>query len=235
MSITPEQPAPSPPAADAPGDDGPSRRAGLILVVVLALVGLGMVGLTQLLAGDGGASEQTADGDAAGAPQTCDPTPDVGGQGLGGLEVPEGPEALVLGVMCAFDDDSSVPVADYLGGQPLVINFWATWCEPCRAEMPDFQAIHEAADGRITLLGINHQDAPRLARDFVDELGITYPMLRDPSGRYLRANGGFGMPTTLFVAPDGQIRYRQTGPLDAEGFAELLEEHFAVEVTVAAR
>ena len=139
------------------------------------------------------------------------------------------PDDLPPAVLCAFDDDTPVDVATFLGGEPLVINFWATWCAPCVAEMPEFQQLHESTDA-VRLVGINTQDAPPLARRFVEDLGITYDLVRDPGGDYYTDNNGFGMPTTLLVAPDGDIRYRHTGPLTLDDLAELIDQHLGVNV-----
>lgn len=131
-----------------------------------------------------------------------------------------------------FGGEGTVPISDYLGGVPLVINFWATWCGPCVAEMPDFQAIHERGQDDFTLLGINTQDSAVNAEPFVEELGITYDLAVDRLGEYFTETGSFGMPTTLFVEPDGTVAYRQTGPLSLEQMAALLDEHLDVQVPV---
>lgn len=129
-----------------------------------------------------------------------------------------------------FGDGPAVALAEYRGS-PLVVNFWATWCGPCVAEMPDLQAVHEAAGDELAFLGVDTMDSFRNAEPFVEELGITYDLAVDTRGTLHRAIGGFGMPTTLLVDPDGRIRYRHTGPLDAEGLGALLAEHLDVTVS----
>jgi cytochrome c biogenesis protein CcmG, thiol:disulfide interchange protein DsbE len=131
------------------------------------------------------------------------------------------------GTLLAFRDDTEVSVHDWVG-EPLVVNFWATWCPPCIDEMPDFQEVAEALDGQVTVLGINAQDSADAARHFADDLGITYPLVRDPTAAYFGAVRGFGWPTTLLVDADGMIRYRHTGPLDADRLRELIGEHLGV-------
>ncbi len=116
-------------------------------------------------------------------------------------------------------------------GAPLVVNFWATWCAPCIAEMPDLQQVSEEVAGQATFLGVNYRDPDReAARAFIAELGITYELAADPAGDFLTAVGGLGMPTTLLVDPDGTIVYRHTGLLDAEQLHGLLARYLDVDV-----
>ncbi|HUG86422.1 MAG TPA: TlpA disulfide reductase family protein [Euzebya sp.] len=141
---------------------------------------------------------------------------------------------LPLETLEGFAGGPDLAVEDLLGGVPLVINFWATWCPPCVAEMPDLQALHEAGDGAFRMVGINVRDAAFNAEDFIDELGITYEQAVDAEESYFRSTGGFGMPTTLFVRPDGSVAYRQTGPLTLTEMQDLLRQHLDVAVTVDA-
>ena len=135
--------------------------------------------------------------------------------------------ALPPATLEGFADGPPVDLADFRG-QPLIVNFWATWCAPCVKEMPDLQAVAAQAEGKVAFLGIDVEDAPPNAEPFVEELGITYPLAVDPRREYSRQVNNFGMPTTLFVDADGLVRYRHTGPLDAEQLRALIAEHFAV-------
>ncbi len=211
-----EQPGHDP--AVQPGA-GPSRG----LVLGLLAVGVAVViGATVLLGGG-----DDGDGAVAGA---CQPS---GAQPLAeGLQPDPGPDTLPPGSVCVFNGDEGIDVATWLGGEPLIVNFWASWCAPCVAEMPDLEAIHLAADGDLRMIGINTQDSPPLAEDLLGETGITYEVVSDPQGDYFAAVEGFGMPTTLFVAPDGRIVFRQTGPLTLAQLAELSATHLGVELDV---
>jgi thiol-disulfide isomerase/thioredoxin len=131
-----------------------------------------------------------------------------------------------------FAGGPDLVISDLLGAEPLVINFWASWCGPCVAEMPDLQRLHEAGEGMIQLVGIDVRDAPPNAEAFAEEIGITYPMAVDPDEAYFRATGSFGMPTTLFVRSDGSVAYRQTGPLSLADMRALVAEHLGVDVPV---
>ena len=135
--------------------------------------------------------------------------------------------ALPPATLDGFGGGPAVDLTDFRG-RPLIVNFWATWCAPCVKEMPDLQEVAAEAEGKVAFLGIDVEDAPSNAEPFVEELGITYPLALDPRREYSRQVNNFGMPTTLFVDADGLVRYRHTGPLDAEQLRALITEHFAV-------
>ena len=157
--------------------------------------------------------------------------PSVGGSGqlptLGERPDPDEVFALPPATLEGFAGGPEVNLADFRGA-PLIVNFWATWCAPCVKEMPDLQEIATEAEGQVAFLGIDVEDAPPNAEPFVAELGITYPLALDPRREYSRMVNNFGMPTTLFVDTDGLVRYRHTGPLDAEQLRALIAEHFSV-------
>ena len=90
-------------------------------------------------------------------------------------------------------------------GQPIVLNFWATWCAPCRIEMPHLQEASEIYNGRVTFLGINDGEALSLVTDFADEFDLTYPLLLD-NGRSVNILYDVrSLPTTLFINADGTV------------------------------
>ncbi|HVM00324.1 MAG TPA: TlpA disulfide reductase family protein [Egibacteraceae bacterium] len=158
--------------------------------------------------------------------------PGVGAAEEPGLGPISGPASAPLpdATLEAFDEGADPVALGAFRGSPLVVNFWATWCAPCVAEMPDLQAVAEATAGRAVFLGVNYRDPDRqAARSFTSELGITYALAADPHGRFLADVGGVGMPTTLFVDPDGTVVYRHTGALDREQLQALLAEHLDVD------
>lgn len=128
-----------------------------------------------------------------------------------------------------FDGGAEVATADYRG-TPLLLNFWASWCGPCVDEMPDLQEVARAGEGEMAVLGVSVQDDPDKAARLVDDLGVTYDLAADPGADLFGQVQGFGMPTTLFVSADGEIRYRHTGPLDADAIADLASEHLDVDL-----
>lgn len=110
-----------------------------------------------------------------------------------------------------------VQLSDF-AGKPVILNFWATWCPPCRKEMPAFEAASEAYGDRLTIIGINHTaaDDPDLVTDFMAEYGITFPVLLDELGLVVKIYGVVGLPTTVFIDHNGIINEIITGPVDKD-------------------
>ena len=107
-----------------------------------------------------------------------------------------------------------------LTGRAVLINFWASWCEPCRAEMP---SLHQLADrygpGRLLVLAINFKENPARALQFVKSTGLTLPVLLDSDGRQAQRWSVKVFPTTLTIDNRGQPQYRVQGELDWTGKA----------------
>lgn len=103
-----------------------------------------------------------------------------------------------------------------LRGQPVLINFWASWCGPCRVEMPHIQAAFETHRERgLVVLAVNQlEPAPPIA-NFVDQFGLTFPVPLDSDGQVSRTYQVRGLPTTFFVDAEGVIRDTFTGPMSA--------------------
>lgn len=111
-----------------------------------------------------------------------------------------------------------------LQGRPVVFNFWASWCVPCRDEAPLLQAASVDDAGRgLVVLGVIYEDSAENARAFMREYGQTYPGLLDPDGRAALDYGVFGIPETYFIDRAGRITSKQTGPLDAASLARQIE------------
>ena len=127
----------------------------------------------------------------------------------------------------AFDlqalDGSRVSLED-LRGSPVVLNFWASWCIPCREEAP----LLTAADSRyrsngLRVLGIVYQDSSENARDFMARYGQAYPGLLDPDGRTAIDYGVFGIPETFFIDATGVVRSRQVGAVTESDLRQQIE------------
>jgi thiol-disulfide isomerase/thioredoxin len=112
--------------------------------------------------------------------------------------------------------------------RPLVINFFASWCPTCIAEMPEFERVHRALGTRVVFLGVSQSDARRASVDLAEETGITYETAIDERGEFFTAIGGLGMPTTVFVAPGGEIAEVWIGQLNAESLRALIADLFGV-------
>ena len=101
-----------------------------------------------------------------------------------------------------------------LRGSPVVINFWASWCVPCRDEAPLLADIAQRYRSQgLRVVGIVYQDDGGAAREFMTRYGLTYPALLDPEGRTAIDYGVLGIPETFFVDRDGIMRFRQIGPV----------------------
>lgn len=100
-----------------------------------------------------------------------------------------------------------------LRGRPVIINFWATWCTPCKKEMPDIQKIFESSSSNnLIVLAINFDEPEPTVERFVQELSLTFPVVLDPDKKISALYGVYGLPTTFFVDSGGVIRYTKIGP-----------------------
>ena len=111
-------------------------------------------------------------------------------------------------------------------GRPLVLNFWASWCVPCRTEMPLLERTYRAERGKVQFLGIDSNDTPNAGLAFYDHVHVTYPALSDPKGSIATRYGLFGLPTTVFISPSGKIIGRFIGQLHANTLLAALKEAF---------
>ncbi|MCZ2818003.1 TlpA family protein disulfide reductase [Modestobacter sp. VKM Ac-2984] len=112
---------------------------------------------------------------------------------------------------------------DRLTGRPTLVNLWATWCAPCREEMPMLQDAHARHDEQVRFLGVDVQDDPDAARWFLDEHDIDYPHAVDAGGELLRELGMRGLPVTLALDPDGRVIDRVVGQLTSEDLQRLID------------
>jgi cytochrome c biogenesis protein CcmG/thiol:disulfide interchange protein DsbE len=108
-------------------------------------------------------------------------------------------------VLAALDGGADRHLSDYLGRKPVVLNFFASWCQPCLREMPTFEAEHQRLGDRVTFLGLAFQDRTDEAQAMVDRTGVTYPTFADPAGSALTYFGGVAMPTTVFIDASGEV------------------------------
>jgi thiol-disulfide isomerase/thioredoxin len=120
-----------------------------------------------------------------------------------------------------------VRLAD-LRGRPAVVNFWASWCPPCLAEMPEFERVHRRLGDRVAFLGVNQRDQAQAAEQLARSTGVTYPLAVDSAGRSFDAFGGLGMPTTVLIRADGTVADVFAGQLDETLLAERIRRVLGV-------
>ena len=108
-------------------------------------------------------------------------------------------------------DRGSFTLSDH-AGTPLVINFWASWCPPCRNESPGFERIwRQYQDEGVLFVGVNIQDTEPEAVSYLREFDLTFPNGRDPDGDITVDYGVIGLPVTFFINADGLVEGRWVG------------------------
>jgi thiol-disulfide isomerase/thioredoxin len=125
-------------------------------------------------------------------------------------------------------DGTTVALIDALDGRPSVVNFFASWCAPCRAEMPGFAAVHGDVGDQVGFLGLAMQDTRDAAAELVELTGVTYPWGLDPAGEIFALLEGFAMPTTVYVAADGDIVGTDSGAIDESQLRDRLSDLLGV-------
>ena len=125
-------------------------------------------------------------------------------------------------------DGRHLDAASYADGDVLVINVWADWCKPCRAEQPELVRLADHFEDRgVRFLGINYWNDREAARAWVREFGVPYPSLYDPSGRTAADLGYPALPDTFVVDPQGTIRWVVFGETDRHELRGLIEHVLA--------
>lgn len=110
-------------------------------------------------------------------------------------------------------------------GTPLVVNFFGSWCLPCRTEMPAFEQVHDALGERVAFVGLAVRDSARDAQELVDSTGVSYEIGFDRTGKFVEALDILTFPTTLLVSSEGRVVSVQPGQLDARELRALIEDH----------
>jgi peroxiredoxin len=157
--------------------------------------------------------------------------------GYGVIAEPAGPEPtgkapatdqgrLAPNFRLASPDGSSISLSDYRGSYVLV-NFWASWCGPCRDEAPDLEALSTAGKGHgIAVLGVNQQETPDAASTFASQFGLSYSLVLDRDGSVSDAyRVGHGLPVSFLLSPQGVIIKIYIGQIPRDEFASLQKEY----------
>ena len=152
------------------------------------------------------------------ATDPCPATP--GPAGTGGTRLPD------VDLAC-IGHDSRVEMRA-LGGTPYVVNLWASWCLPCRTEMPEFQKVYVSLKGRVGFLGVDTKDFEREARASIQRAAVSYPSVFDPDERIKRAVNTRSLPATILLRADGTIATVHVGQLTEAELRAAITKHLGV-------
>jgi len=123
------------------------------------------------------------------------------------------------------DEGGSVKLSD-MAGKPVVLNFWASWCPPCKAEMPDFEKVYKELGGEVHFMMVNltgASETKQAAAAFIQGQGFTFPVYYDDSQQGARAYGIRSIPTTVFIDRDGSIAATAQGMMSEAALRERIE------------
>lgn len=115
-------------------------------------------------------------------------------------------------------------------GKPTVVNFWASWCVPCVTEMPDLEAVHQEAGGRVAFVGLSTDFKRSEAQEMAERTGVTYDLGYDSDERIVREFVTVGIPVTVFLAADGTVAKVHGGPLKQDKLRELIRDELGVDL-----
>ena len=110
------------------------------------------------------------------------------------------------------------------GAGPVVLNFWATWCPPCRAELPELADFARSHEGVVAFYGIDLQESPQTVEPFLEELQVALPVVYDRDGKAARTFAVRFIPTTIVADAQGTILFRKSGPVTAEELNSVLNQ-----------
>ena len=116
-------------------------------------------------------------------------------------------------------------------GVPTVVNLWASWCGPCRDELPLLQELADAAGDRVRVLGVVSKDGEPQAASFASDAGTTFPSAFDGEGELMAQLGLNGLPFTMFLDADGVLVHSELGPVESlDELEQLVAEHLGVQL-----
>ncbi|HEX6030790.1 MAG TPA: TlpA disulfide reductase family protein [Tepidiformaceae bacterium] len=210
---------------DAPSESpSQSRRLGgyaLLAVAIAAAVGLTVYFLVSGGSGDAGQQAGAVPTPIADLPGA--PTP-VANTGVIDPNRPQQGERAPDFALPDVRAPGQVRKLSDFRGKPVVLNFWATWCGPCKAEIPEFQEAQDTLGEGVVFLGVNYRESPQKATDFLNGLNATFPSLVDGGGKVAEHYRVSGLPVTYFLDKDGVVVHIEIGSVSVDELETYLTE-----------
>ena len=213
-----------------PDQEATHKLPGPRLSIILGLILSGLL----VLAACGGGSESSGDSSTSTPVPASNETPQTTNDGSPKVALDANldfPISLYQG--SDMMDVAEINFSDLFQGKPVVLNFWAGLCPPCRAEIPDFQRFHEEFSDRVILFGLDAGPFTGLGsnkngKELIEELGVSYPVGSTTNGNVMREYRVLGMPSTIFITRDGEIFRNWGGILSEAKLVEITEEMLAL-------
>ncbi|OMP68283.1 redoxin domain-containing protein [Domibacillus epiphyticus] len=120
-------------------------------------------------------------------------------------------------------DGKEVNLSDY-EGKKVLINFWATWCPPCKAEMPHMQSFYDGEPENVEILAVNLEEKEAKVSEFVKQYELTFPILLDEEGSVGETYEVYTIPTTYLLNEDGTVNQKIIGPMDEAMMKKLIKD-----------
>lgn len=141
----------------------------------------------------------------------------LGGSALAQFQKTPWPAAKAAPTLELLDLQGQRWTSDSLKGRAVVLNFWATWCPPCKEELPSLQTLHEIGGGDPVVIGVNVRETASHVRRYLAATGMNFPVVLDPRSELAKQWGVTAFPTTVLIGPDGRARWRVVGEVDWSG------------------
>ena len=202
--------------APTPRERAPRRWWIVAVVATLAGV-LGGIGITQIVR----------------ASNTLHATSNQIFTSTGGIFHKENGQPAPSWSLPGLRDPSATVTLSQFAGKPVVLNFWASWCPPCRKEMPALAATARRLQGNVAFVGIDTNDQHGAALSFASQTGVKYPLAFDPHASAANNYGVYGLPTTFFISAQGKLLGRQVGGKTAQRLDQLIQQTFSIHATTA--